>query len=111
MVTYTLLFLFRNLYMLSACLLLLIFSERMGSGKHTEVRKATHVLDSLGTVAFGVFLMHPLVLLLWRREFTDELARHFSLGIILSYVVALLISWICAMGLRRMKWGWVLIGR
>ncbi|WP_127547566.1 acyltransferase [Paenibacillus amylolyticus] len=110
-ITYTVLFLFRNLFTLSACLLLLIFSERIGTGKHTEVRKATRILDSLGTVAFGVFLMHPLVLLFWRREFTDDLARHFSVGIILSYIVALLISWICATGLRRMKWGWVLIGR
>ncbi|MFJ2044044.1 acyltransferase [Paenibacillus taichungensis] len=109
--TYTLLFLFRNLFTLSACLLLLIVCERIGAWKQNGSNRTTRILNSLGTVAFGVFLIHPLVLLFWRRELTVELAPHFSLGIMLSYVVAILLSWIIAMGLRRMKWGWVLIGR
>jgi len=110
-ITYTLLFLFRNLFTLSACLLLLMGCERAAAKKRDRARLITRLLDSLGTVAFGIFLMHPLVLLFWRREFSVELAQHFSLGIILSYVVALLLSWGIAIGLRRMKWGWALIGR
>jgi peptidoglycan/LPS O-acetylase OafA/YrhL len=109
--TYTLLFLFRNLFTLSACLLLLMTCERMGAWKQSGSNRATRILNSLGTVAFGVFLIHPLVLLFWRRELAVELAPHFSLSIMLSYVVAILLSWTIAMGLRRMRWGWVLIGR
>ncbi|WP_440109515.1 acyltransferase [Paenibacillus sp. QZ-Y1] len=109
--TYTLLFLFRNLFTLSACLLLLIVCERIGSWNKNRNLRATRMLDSLGTVAFGIFLIHPLVLLFWRRELSVELAPHFSIGIILSYIVAILLSWAMAIGLRRMNWGWVLIGR
>ncbi|MEK4436802.1 MULTISPECIES: acyltransferase [Paenibacillus] len=108
---YTLLFLFRNLFTLSACLLLLMGCERIAAKKRDRAHRIHRLFDSLGTVAFGVFLMHPLVLLFWRREFSVEMARHFSFGILLSYVVALLLSWLIAIGLRRIKWGWALIGR
>lgn len=110
-VSYVLLFLVRNIFILSACLMLLILSERVGTRERRKEYKVSQFMDSLGTVAFGIFLIHPLVLLFWRRELTDDLARHFSLGIVLSYIAALLFSWLCAMGLRRLKWGWVLIGR
>jgi peptidoglycan/LPS O-acetylase OafA/YrhL len=111
MLTFTLVFLIRNLFTLSACLMLLVMSQRVGTREQRKDYKVARLMDSLGTVAFGVFLIHPLVLLFWRREFTDDLARHFSLGVVLSYIVALLLSWLCAVGLRRLKWGWVLIGR
>ncbi|MGF9697083.1 acyltransferase [Paenibacillus sp. MABNR03] len=109
--TYTILFLFRNLFTLSACLLLLMTCERVYARKRDRTRMITRLLNSLGTAAFGVFLMHPFVLMFWRREFTSALVQHYSLGIILSYVAALLLSWAIAIGLRRIRWGWALIGR
>lgn len=109
--TFTILFIIRNAFTLSACLLLLIVSERVGTRKRRKEHRVARLMDSLGTVAFGIFLIHPLILLFWRRELTDDLARHFSLGIVLSYIAALLLSWLCVVGLRRLKWGWVLIGR
>lgn len=110
-VAYIVLFLIRNIFTLSACLTLLILSERVGTRERRKEYKVSRFTDSLGTVAFGIFLIHPLILLFWRQELTDDFARHFGLGIVLSYIAALLLSWLCAVGLRRLKWGWVLIGR
>ncbi|WP_145408952.1 acyltransferase [Paenibacillus xylanexedens] len=112
-VTYALLFVFRNLFTLTACLLLMLICEQLGTRKikHSSPLKVRAILNSLGTVAFGVFLIHPLVLLFWRREFTTVFASHFSMGIILSYLAALGLSWLLALGIRKVNWGWVLIGR
>ncbi|WP_434750682.1 acyltransferase [Paenibacillus amylolyticus] len=111
LVMYTVLFTVRNVFTLSACLVLLVLSEKVGTRERRSEYKVSRFTDSLGTVAFGIFLIHPLVLMVWRHELTDDFTRHFGLGIVLSYIAALLFSWLCAMALRRLKWGWVLIGR
>ncbi|MCM3133128.1 acyltransferase [Paenibacillus polysaccharolyticus] len=108
---YSVLFIVRNVFTLSACLVLLVVSEKVGTRGRRSEYKVSRFTDSLGTVAFGIFLIHPLILMVWRHVLTDDFARHFSLGVILSFIAALLLSWLCAMGLRRLKWGWVLIGR
>lgn len=110
-VAYALLFVFRNLFTLSACLLLLLVCAWIERRKRPAAERVTKVLNSLGTVSFGVFLIHPMVLLFWRRELAAPLLQHFSLGIAMSYAAALLLSWMFAVGLRKVKWGWVLIGQ
>ncbi|SCY22946.1 Peptidoglycan/LPS O-acetylase OafA/YrhL, contains acyltransferase and SGNH-hydrolase domains [Paenibacillus polysaccharolyticus] len=108
---YSVLFIVRNIFTLSACLVLLVLSEKVGTRGRRSEYKVSRFTDSLGKVAFGIFLIHPLVLMIWRLVLTDDFARHFSLGVVLSFIASLLLSWLCAVGLRRLKWGWVLIGR
>ncbi|GGH22114.1 hypothetical protein GCM10008013_20400 [Paenibacillus segetis] len=97
-----------NLFTLSASVCLLLLSRYLFQWLHAE--KIKRFISSLGTESFGIFLIHPLVLAIWRK-FVMPIIFDYHLGIWLGGAAALFISWLITLVIRRFSIGWILVGK
>lgn len=97
-----------NLFTLSASVCLLLFSHFLFNWPHAE--KIKKFISSVGFESFGIFLIHPLVLALWRKFVMPNIFSY-HLGIWLGGAAAVLIAWLITLVIRRFSIGWILIGK
>lgn len=78
---------------------------------YAKLRPRTlNLLLHLGACSFGVYLIHPLVLLFY-REWTDTSnALIYQLTLPGAFITALLVSWLFVYLLQRFSISWVLLG-
>jgi probable poly-beta-1,6-N-acetyl-D-glucosamine export protein len=80
-------------------------------GKHTNTSWWIRWLNHLGVVSFGVYLIHPLVLLVYRKfpvNSGNSWIHH--LWYAGGFMCALFISWIAVTLISRMSWSWLMFG-
>jgi peptidoglycan/LPS O-acetylase OafA/YrhL len=102
-------FVIYTLFTLIASLNLLLISRSLFQLKHAELLK--RVLNSWGKLSFGIFLIHPIFIFLWRTWVMTYTPSYYHLGVLLGGVFALLFSWPAVLLLRRSKWGGIVMGK
>ncbi|MGZ9586968.1 acyltransferase [Paenibacillus marinisediminis] len=97
-----------NIHSLLSCLILIQISsliQRRAKGAWTRL------LNHLGEVSFGIYLLHPVILLVYRKfPWHGGSPTLYPIFVIGGFVVALAASWIIVGLLSRFSWSWMLFG-
>ncbi|WP_342417928.1 acyltransferase [Paenibacillus sp. FSL R10-2782] len=99
-----------NMYSLSSVLVLLQVSFLMYRQKHTFI---TRKLDHLGALSFGVYLIHPFFLLLY-RQFSPHIGSPLLIHVWYAgeFLFALICSWVVvAVTARLLPFAWIFFGQ
>ncbi|OKP87101.1 hypothetical protein A3844_11455 [Paenibacillus helianthi] len=99
---------FSNLHALLSCIVLLQLSFLLyGTGK----RLLSRLLISIGACSFGIYLLHPALLFLYRKLPLHGGSLAYTAAIAGGWLVALLGSWlVVALVFRYVKPAWIVFG-
>lgn len=99
---------FSNLHALLSCLVLLQLSFLLyGAGRSL----LTRMLISVGACSFGIYLLHPAVLFIYRKLPFHGGSLAYTAAIAGGWLAATLVSWlVVALFFRYLKPAWVLFG-
>lgn len=97
-----------NLYTVVASVCILLLSLVLFNWQRADRLK--RFMNSIGYESFGIFLIHPLALTVWRKLVMPHIFN-FHVGIWFGGAFALIIAWLITLGIRRFAIGWVLIGK
>jgi peptidoglycan/LPS O-acetylase OafA/YrhL len=74
--------------------------------------KLAAVLSSFGTASFGVYLIHPALLTLWRVNYTypsNTWAYHAST--IGAFLMICTVPWLLVFVVKKWNYSWIFLGR
>lgn len=94
-------------YVSFCCVALLLFSQLL----HQSRIRILPVLVSWGATSFGIYFMHPAVLLAWRHLISTSDPIGYHLAIAAGFALALLLSWFACLILKRIQGSWILTGK
>ncbi|RKP47996.1 acyltransferase [Cohnella endophytica] len=60
-------------------------------------------LKGIGIASFGIYLVHPLVLFIWRNKIMSNFPNYFHLFVLGSGLAALFVSWLFAVLVRKSR--------
>lgn len=72
--------------------------------------RAVRTLIHIGATSFGIYLLHPLVLIFYRKIDMSGSPLLFHLWVAGGFLAALLIPWLIVSISARSKWHWLLFG-
>ncbi|ANE45146.1 hypothetical protein SY83_00975 [Paenibacillus swuensis] len=73
--------------------------------------KAVNTLIRIGIASFGIYLIHPLVLLFYRMLSLGNTPLEFHVFQFTGFVLSLMVSWLVTeVILRFLPWSWMLVG-
>ncbi|WAA09079.1 acyltransferase [Fervidibacillus albus] len=73
--------------------------------------KIVNILIQLGIVSFGVYLIHPFILLVYRNGINVSTSVLYHLYVIGGFLAVLIISWIVVrFSMEKNKWSWIFFG-
>lgn len=97
-------------YAAICCIVLLQAASLLEVGRHHLLRKT---LFSIGTYSFGIYLIHPFLLLIWRQEvlpLTDGVIGYHLLTMAGGAIV-LTLSWLLTKIIQNTRLGMYIVGR
>jgi probable poly-beta-1,6-N-acetyl-D-glucosamine export protein len=101
-------------FTLSASVFLVLFSSFIDrSGDSGRTRNAfQRMLHSIGASSFAIFLVHPFILVLWRKFVVANSGAYYHYATLSGWLAALFGSWAFYLLLSRWKrWTWIMIGK
>ncbi|WP_274650349.1 acyltransferase [Paenibacillus humicola] len=95
-------------YSAVSCLALLHFSKRIEQSRFSLLKR---MLFSIGIYSFGIYFIHPFILLLWRLKVMNGAPVVYHLLTFAGGAVALGLSWLTTWLVQRTRLGSFVVGR